>query len=339
LSGEVYFRVDGGNAYSLGMGHVYRCLKTADCLKDKGVASVFIMKDIKGGIRKVEENVYPVIKLPLNLALPEEIDFLKERCSGQILVTDIRGINNSYFTQLNGYCSKTVYFDDLGQHDFSPHILINPAIDPNLQRFKHRYLSTRYLLGEKYFILGKGFKRRRNIRKTIKTAMVSLGGADPANYTPSVLRILDRLKYNFEIMLILGPVFENFKEVDDLCRKSTKRVHILRNVSNMGELMCAADIAFVSGGDTALELGYTGTPGFIVPTIKYESDTAAYLESRRTFVNLGDIKKKRKAETIEKIEDVWENFYMRKEFSRNAKRLIDCKGLLRIMHALDIGEN
>lgn len=321
------------------MGHVYRCLKVADYLKKYGMEACFIMKDIEGGVRKVREKDYPIIKLPENIDIKKELNSLVNISAGQILITDIRGINNAYFAQISNCCSKTVYFDDLGQHDLAPDILINPAVVPSLRRFKRRHPSTLYLLGEKYFILGSGFQRKKSIKKAINKVLVSLGGADPANYTPYILKILEQTAPAFEVMLVLGPAFANFREIEDICRKAAKKIHVYKNVSNMGELMYEADIAVVSGGDTALELAYTGTPGLIAPTIQYEADTAAWLEAKRIFINLGDVRKKSEAESVKKIEEFWDDFSARKEFSGNAKRLIDGKGLLRIMHALDMQNN
>lgn len=297
------------------------------------------MKDIEGGIRKVREKHYPILKLPKDIDIKEEINSLINISAGHILITDIRGINSVYFTQINNCCSKTVYFDDLGQHDLAPDILINPAVVPSLRRFKRRHPSTRYLLGEKYFILGAGFQRKKTVKKAINKVLVSLGGADPANYTPCILKILEQTEHAFEVLLVLGPAFENFREIEDICRKAAKKIHVYKNVSNMGELMYAADIAVVSGGDTALELAYTGTPGLIAPTIQYEADTAAWLEDKGIFKNLGDVMKKSEAESVKKIEEFWNNFGARKMFSGNAKRLIDGKGLLRIMHTLGVRNN
>ncbi|MCX5884676.1 MAG: UDP-2,4-diacetamido-2,4,6-trideoxy-beta-L-altropyranose hydrolase [Proteobacteria bacterium] len=333
---NVFFRVDGGNLYSLGMGHVYRCLKFADFLRKKKIASVFVMKEIKGGIQKVEEGKYPIIKLPKGIDLQKEINKLRNICSKHILITDIRGLDNTYFEQLNNCCSRTIYFDDLGDNGLFPHVLINPSVTPLLQKYNKRQPSTKYLIGRHYFILGAGFRRKRNVRKTIKTALVCLGGADPANYTPTLLRVLERVTHDFEIMLILGPAFQKFYEIDEIHRRTKKRMCILRNVPNMGELMYNADIAFVSGGDIALELAYTGTPGFIIPTIEYENTTAAHFELKRVFLNLDDIKTKDPAKSIRKIEAFLDDFPKRMEFSQNAKNFIDGKGLKRIIYELGI---
>lgn len=332
----IYYRVDGGNVYSLGMGHVYRCLKFADYTKKRGIDSVFIMKDIEEGINKVKERGYKVIKFRKEIDKKNEIRKLKKICRDQILITDVRGIDNEYFLTLNAVCIKTIYFDDLGDNDFSPHILINPSVVPSLQRYKKRQATTKYLIGVKFFILGDGFKRKGQIKKTVKNVLVSLGGADPANYTPSILKIIGNLDYDFKINLILGPAFIKFKEVDYIVKQMNRKIKILRNVANMGELMYDADIAFVSGGDTALELAYTGTSGFLVPTIYYENETAGYLEGKKVFVNLGDIKRKSDEEILKKIDIFWNDFNMRKEFSRNTKKFIDGGGLKRVFREISI---
>tara|TARA_Y100000031_G_scaffold137207_1_gene161967 strand:+ start:23 stop:913 length:891 start_codon:yes stop_codon:yes gene_type:complete len=290
------------------------------------------MRDIREGVEKVIEKGHRILRLPEKIDEETEISNLEEMCRGQTLIMDIRRISNNYFVRLNNTCKKTIYFDDLGNNNYSPHYLINPSVTPALQKYKKKNSFTKYLVGEKYFILGgSGFKVKAEVKMTINKVFVSLGGADPANYTPSVLKLLAELPYNFKITLVLGPAFNNFEEVDNIVRQSKLDIDILANAKNMGELMFNHDLAFVAGGDTALELAYTGTPGILVPTIDYENTTAEFLESNDVFVNLGDIKKIPEAETKKKIDLFWNDYNKRKMFSGNSKRFIDGHGLSRIM--------
>lgn len=328
---KVFFRVDGGNVFSLGMGHIYRCLKLANYLRKKDTDAIFVMRDIPEGVKKIKENGYPVIRLPRRIDKKTEISILKKECSGGILVADVRRIDNNYFKILNTTCKTTVYFDDLGNNNLSPHVLINPSVTPELQKYRVKNRMTKYLIGEKYFILGdSGFKRKGNVNKKINNVLVSLGGADPACYTPRILRILDRLNHEFKIKVVLGIAYKHFKELKKALSGLKHKTEIFRNVSNMGELMQKADLAFVSGGDTCLELAFTGTPGILVPTIYYENITARYLEKRNIFLNCGDIKKISCFTVLKKIGLFWESYSLRNAFSGNAKRFIDGKGLSRV---------
>ena len=332
-----FFRVDGGNVYSLGMGHVYRCLKMANLLKKKGVNSSFIMKDIRGGINKVEENGYPVIRLPKKITKSAEIKRLIKISENNLLVIDIRKIDNDYFKQLNISCNKTVYFDDLGGNNLTPDILVNASVTPSLQKYEKKNRKTTYLIGPQFFILGTaGFKRKARIKAGILDVLISLGGADPAGYTKLLLPLLAGLDYDFRLKVVLGPAFRDLRTITVMVRKAKHEIHILKNVDNMGELMFNADIAFVAGGDTALELAYTGTPGLLVPTIHYEGATADYLEKKEIFVSLGDIKKISRGDILKKIDLFWHNTRMRARFSKNARSFIDGRGLQRIVDAIGI---
>ena len=113
-------------------------------------------------------------------------------------------------------------------------------------------------------------------------------------------------------------------------------IDILVNAKNMGELMFNHDLAFVAGGDTALELAYTGTPGIVVPTIDYENKIAEFLEKNKIFINLGDIKTNSKHGIRIKIDLFWNDNNKRKTFSENSKRFIDGKGLSRIIKNTDL---
>jgi len=335
---KFFFRVDGGNVYSLGMGHIYRCLKMADYLaSEKQIKSTFIMKNIRSGVQKVAEMGHSTLLLSEDMDEETEISHLEEICRDQTLIIDIRNIRNNYFMRLNKSVKKTIYFDDLGNNNYTPHYLVNPSVIADLQKYKKNNSTTKYLVGEKYFILGgHGFKPKSVVNKSINKVFVSMGGADPANYTPSVLKLLAELPNNFKTTLVLGPAFNNFEEVDNIVKQSKLDIDILVNAKNMGELMFNHDLAFVAGGDTALELAYTGTPGIVVPTIDYENKIAEFLEKNKIFINLGDIKTNSKHGIRIKIDLFWNDNNKRKTFSENSKRFIDGKGLSRIIKNTDL---
>lgn len=328
----IYFRADGGNIIGLGMGHVYRCLKIADFMNKMGRKTVFVMKDIEGGPGKAVENGHEVLTIPRDADEEYEISFLREKCSGHVLVVDVRGVSGGYFAKLNECCKSTVYYDDLGNAPSTPKFIINPSVSPGMTEYKSKSGRTTYLVGEKYFILGRAdVNPIGEPKRKIEKVLVSLGGADPANYTPGILAILGALPFDFRISLVLGPAFVRFKEVENAIRSIGKEVEVLKNIGNMLEVMCSHDLAFVAGGSTALELAYTGTPGILVPTISHECETSAYLQSKEIFCDLGDIKVGEKSEKYDKITKFWTDYDMRRTYSGNAKRFIDGKGLSRVL--------
>jgi UDP-2,4-diacetamido-2,4,6-trideoxy-beta-L-altropyranose hydrolase len=334
------FRVDGGSIFSVAMGHVYRCLKIANHLRERyGVRPVFLMRDFPEGQLKVREQGFPVASLAAMIDVEDDVRETASLAAGALLFIDVRHFEPEHIEGCRRRAEKVVLFDDLGGRDFRPDILVNPAVLPRHRQYPGRYDGVRYCLGLKYFILGKqSVSPRDQVPVKVEKILVSLGGADPSDYSQALLTRLISLKGRFTFRFVLGPAYRKDWEFRQLARESgiADDLEILENVSDLPAEMARADLAVVAGGDTCLELAWVGTPGMIVPTISYEAETAAYLQGQEVFVSLGDIKEATGAVTAAKLLDFAEDYSKRRIYAANGRKLVDGLGLERLMAVLSL---
>ena len=339
MNERVIFRVDGGNVYSLAMGHVYRCLKVAKIIAGRKVGAdlIFVMKDYEKGVKKVEEEDFEVVQIPHNWTIEEEIDFIDEFTkdfTSHIFIADIRHINNEYIAIVKTNRGHVIYFDDLGGHSLKPDVIINPSIAASSQRYPYHNEKTDYYIGGKYFIIDRTIflNPKDSIREKCNTILVSFGGADPCNLTCSILRTLVKLPIDINITVILGPAYNHHRELKKLLQTGQRQITIKTDVKNMYKEIMNADIGIVSGGDTCLEMIFTGTPAVVIPSIWYEKEVADYLVEKGAAKSIYSHEVEEKL--LNTIEDLIHNYSERQTLNRVAKNLVDGKGAERVFEII-----
>ncbi len=334
----VILRVDGGNVFSVAMGHVYRCLKLADYLREHcGISPLFIMKDYHGGVQKVREWDFDIITIPGDSDTHIDIEITKTHVQNALLIIDVRHYAPKHVDILRKNAKRTVLFDDLSGTDYRPDVLINPAVLPRHHEYPGGNSDVSYCLGPDYFILGRQKTRPRdNVSETVKSILVSLGGADPANYSMELLKKIAAISAEFQFNFVLGPGYGHKKEFRLMADELRADILIFEDVNDLTEMMAASDLAITAGGDTCLELAWTGTPGMIAPTISYEAETAEYLNKKEIFVSLGDIRNSTSEEVCSAIISFVDNYEKRHLFSANGRQLIDGMGIKRVVSTMEV---
>lgn len=332
------FRVDGGNIQSVAMGHVYRCIKLAVAARAMdGTEPRFIMRDYAGGVDKVREYGFETILLPKACSIDEDIELVSRVASGQTLFTDVRAYESEDVLKLREKAECLVLFDDLGRRDLQPHILVNPSVIPAHRQYPVNHDGVKYCLGLDYFLLGEHVGSPRvDTAPVVQRILVSLGGADPANYSAVLLKIIKPLAETIAFTFVLGPSYGRKQEIRAL-RESLgldNYVVLLQDVFDLASLMTEFDMVISAGGDTCIEMAWSGVPGMIAPTISYEGETADYMEQQGVAVNLGDIKTCDPEVVVKSITALANDFERRVSLSTKGRQLVDGKGEQRILKLL-----
>jgi len=331
---KVYFRVDGGDIYSVAMGHIYRCLKVARLLRDKlEIESTFIAKNYEEGVSKIKEEQFEILLLNNDCGLNDDVQLTSQYVSGKCLITDVRHYKENDVIMLKEMCECLIMFDDLGNSSISPNVVINPSAAPGHRKYDFR-TDTEYFLGPEYFFIATKAAPLSSVKEKVLNIAVSLGGADPARYTEEFVRKTIPLSSSYNFTFILGPAYDDIESFKALLSSLDFKAKVLHNIPDLPALFSKMGLVVTAGGDTCLELAYIGTPGLVVPTIEYEIETAKYLEGQEVFINLGDIKKLSNTAVCSKIISFAENLPKRKKYSENGKALIDGNGAKKVMNII-----
>ena len=158
----VVFRVDGGNIYSVGMGHVYRCVRLARLLLQKDIDSVFVMKNYPEGVAVVRSCDLSIELMDASLPAKAEAERVASLAVlvKAVLFVDLRSSKKAVVDHAEKQHIRTVVYEDVCTEHIEPTLLINPSSTA----FKEeRYASrkTRYLFGPDYFVLDPAIEKYR----------------------------------------------------------------------------------------------------------------------------------------------------------------------------------
>ncbi len=242
----VFFRADGSS--EIGMGHLVRCFSLAKMLSFdfeiafcSRVAPTSFIEDLdKAGFR-----YYP-------LRTDEEL--LNIINKGDITVLDNYQLGIDYHQKIREQKVKLVCIDDIHEKPFDADLIINhspvvKASDYEAQTY------TQFLLGVDYALLRptflKGALKHRKINN-LDSVLICFGGADPSNYTISVLKSCLSNNNFKQINVVTGVSYLHSDSLKEICDERVLFYHAL-NENEMFEVMSNSSLAIVPASGTLYE--------------------------------------------------------------------------------------
>ncbi|MCR4727534.1 MAG: hypothetical protein K5796_02615 [Lachnospiraceae bacterium] len=231
------------------------------------------------------------------------------------------------------------YIDDLKCYDYPIDLVVNYDLDVNTQL----YSAKKVLGGVEYAPLRNEFLGvDYDIRFKVARVFLSVGGTDPFQIIRKTYEYLYHNSYlvvntplpTFDI--ILGAYFtEEYKE-QLLKISGGQGVVFHENVSDISLLMRQCDLAISAGGTSIYELCAIGVPtiAFGMSDNQIEFLKSFYEEGMIEYI--GDIRTLSSPEKDIAVcyEQVRMNYGLRKQLSRNSRRMIDGKGAERIAESI-----
>lgn len=289
---KVVFRTDSSTR--IGSGHLMRCLTLAEGLREKGATVSFVCRDLPGDLRAmVSEKGFklfclqapkePGAGLDWNqhaawLGVPWQQDAEETlHCLRQAesfidwLIVDHYALDQQWESQMRPQVKKIMVIDDLADRRHDCDLLLDQNLYDDLESRYQELVQTacQQLLGPRYALLRSEFTAaRKQLRRRdgkLRSLLVFYGGADSTNDTIKALEAirLARLQH-VEIDVVIGAANSNMGKIEEFCWQLGARVHC--QVSNMAELMTAADLMLCAGGTTTWERCALGLPGVVTAT-------------------------------------------------------------------------
>lgn len=272
---KILFRVDA--SYSIGTGHVVRCVTLASQFRKHQVDVVFCMKRLKGNlIRWVEQQGFRVVE---NLE------------SADVAIIDHYGIDVNVERSLRSFFEKIIVIDDLANRVHDCDVLLDQNITAN---YSTRYeklvpVNCKKMLGPAYLMMRKEFidERRRLLKRSgeIKNLLVFMGGTDPTNETQKVLDALKVYSPFEEVHVVVGENNPMKNKIQTDVVNYGFKYH--EQINYMANLMNHVDFSIGAGGSTTWERCFLGLPS--TSTIVAENQLDSTLEAERlgVIINLG----------------------------------------------------
>ena len=272
---NIAFRVDASS--QIGTGHVMRCLTLADELQKVGGRSLFLCRVLQGDlIHFIEARGYDVVRLQIEESNSPSWEDDACQCVNALiggvewLVVDCYSLDICWETLLRTVAKQIFVIDDLADRPHNCDVLLdqNYYVD-SVNRYKGLIpVESSQLLGPLFSLLRSQFMEARSgIRKRdghIRRILVFFGGSDLKNESLRVLQAIRNMKYpEVCVDLIIGMQNPHRYKLKTFA-SSLKWITIHYQVSNMAELIAAADLYVGAGGTTTWERCCLGLPSLVI---------------------------------------------------------------------------
>lgn len=324
---KTFILTEGGK--NIGFGHITRSISLYQAFEDKGITPEFIVNEDESILDSLSDKRYRVFNWV------KEKDYLFNYIkNADIVIIDSYLAKRDIYNRISKLVKVPVYIDDGKRLNYPKGIVINSAICAEELDYPKNNGIT-YLLGAKYTPLRKEFWKvpEKEIKKEIKSVMVTFGGDDMHNITPRVLKLLIEEFPGLEKNVVIGRSFKNIKEIENLKDNKTKLFYC-PNAETMKYIMLESDIAISAAGQTLYELARIGSPTIAVFIAKNQLYNVKGW-AKRGFIDYVEFNKDKNI--LIKIVRLFENmksFEIRNRKSKIGNKFIDGKGSLRILNYL-----
>lgn len=313
-------------------GHLMECIVCAKELIAEGYAISFWIND----------NAEPALKKRIPCGYHEYKQSIEEDNTHffqvviseqvKVIVFNLRQITEKFLYKVKHMVSdntKILCIDEFGHRDLPADIIVNPMIVPYY--WDYGDCKARLYCGAEYLILpaepGMLHLRKKQINEKIERIVISMGGADPENYTLKLVKIVPELFEETEISIVIGAENKNRKEIEK--EAAYRKVSLYRNVTNLPEMMFETDVLICAGGNTLHEAACIGTPAIVIPSRPHEEQTAKCFQEKG-FGIVVDGQVDLKTEILNALYKI-NSLETRNEMSKNGKLVSDGLGRKRIV--------
>jgi len=247
MAKKVLFRTDGSS--EIGMGHLVRCFSIAKMLSTDFEISFYSRIVPNSFINDLKRAGFRYYSLNSD---EELLSIIKE---GDITVIDNYQLGIEYHQKIRKRNVKLVCIDDIHDKQFDADLIINhsPFVKPSDYKSK---AYTKFLLGIDYALLRPSFLtgalQNRKV-DNLNSVFICFGGADPNNYTFSVLNACVSNNIFKRINVVTGVTYLHSNSLTTI---SDKRLNFYSslNEKEMFDLMSSSSLAIVPASGTLYEV-------------------------------------------------------------------------------------
>jgi len=186
--------------------------------------------------------------------------------------------------------------------------------------FEHckKHLTGDRLSGLEYSIIRPEIRALQDFYSHTDGVLIAMGAGDLRGFGPQIAR--DLSKKGVKVTIIEGPLVKN--GYSDLI--NDPNIEVVRNPSNIGELMSQCEWAVSNGGGTMLELLCLGKAVVSMPQTKMENQLATFIKQRGGLIAVG------------KVSSTNPRKYELRRIGKQAGKLVDGRGLERIVALIEM---
>jgi UDP-2,4-diacetamido-2,4,6-trideoxy-beta-L-altropyranose hydrolase len=346
------FRVDA--SLHIGIGHLSRCLTLADALRARGVGTRFVCRHLtEAGAAMIGARGHELAQLPAGSAAAPHgwLGVAPEEDAAQSaallaperwdwLVIDHYALDARWERQLRGAAAQLLVIDDL---DDRPHDC-DLLLDQNLHAAGDaRYADkvpggVRRLLGPHYALLRGEFREARSRAPPrehgVRRILLSFGGTDAANYTAVAVQALRQLDLSGrDVDVVIGADHPHRQDLTGECEAAGFALHV--QPPNLAALMAAADLAIGAAGSMSWERCCVGLPCLALAVAANQQQLLRAAALAGALYAPGAAPDDA-AGLARQLRALLDNPLLLESLSRTASRLVDGRGVQRVLRAMGV---
>jgi len=335
----------------IGTGHIMRTYILAQKLSKLNIEVTFLLANtsekIKNWLTK-QDQTFEEIKPQVRNNAQELIPFLTAIKKGKqllLLDSDEPAFYKTNFQKTLRQFGIGIAMITLRNYPFNLDILHNQ----NPLSLKEQYeinSEAKKLLGLNFLIVKNEYislyeKSKTKNNPSVKTLLLTFGGADSKRLTVRVIKVLNNLpKHNkFKINVIVGALNQDYELINSLTENTHHDYVVYYNTPEMPKLMFESDLSINSGGLTVWELAICNTINFLIPTSDREIMTSEYLKAENLIFQEGDYNQITDQSISKTVLTIVEHKKKADEMCRNFHKLVNPGGADLLIKEIDLWYN
>ena len=354
--GMIGFRVDANE--KIATGHLMRCIAIATECRKRGEQCLFLLAEDKETSRLMDRN-FPFQVLHSDWQnMESELDSLGEIiCRKKLdwLVVDSYQATARYLAKLNQIV-PVLYVDDMAREKYEVSALLHYGLCGDLEMYLETYRGepVHIMAGTEYIPLREEFTSPHQMledeckvpssetvekERREKGILITTGGTDPYNITGQLLRscLEQDVFVGYQYHVIVGSMNAYEAELRVIADQHPE-VRLHKNVTNISDYMRGCEVAVSAGGTTLFELCACGTPTVCFSFAENQKGGTVDMGRRGIMLYAGDAREGDIVPCIlEHLGDFAESESLRSEYTTRMKKLVDGRGVRRIVDYLTSG--
>ncbi len=325
-------RADGGAR--IGSGHLTRVEALLDAWTESGGRSILFGAGVGAGQAQRLAQAGIEVRLPGSGEAAETVALAHE-VSAAAVILDGYAFDNDYHGAIARELPLAVIDDLMASGPVAP-LLINQNAGADAASYGET--TTRLLLGADYILLRRGL--RSAVERVPTTASadsmqavgIAFGGLDPLSLTLPTARALLGHLANQEVCAVMGSgaCASQLRALEELSQRDPRLV-VLQDVVAVEEQWCRFDVLIAAAGTTAYEALALGVPCVLLPTADNQRVVSAGVANAGAAIVLTEPDPEQAAS---RAAELLADARARDELSRRGRRLVDARGVWRVIDAL-----
>jgi UDP-2,4-diacetamido-2,4,6-trideoxy-beta-L-altropyranose hydrolase len=308
----------------IGFGHLRRCVILARTLQDCCVPAFLLDSNDLWSLEQVTgegwnsycrglDEIWAVMPDPLGILIDSRLiaglDRLIQRAKDRRI--------------------PVISIHDLGLNPLPSDIVIDGSITAFSGKAPSRdavsFSGTDYMVLDPSY--GRLHRRKKEIRGTIRSVFINLGGGDSERFFLKVLKGLKLRSRELEVVGVPGFISQMQER---LCRQDWKPLHLRWENRGIERYLAEADLAITAGGLAAYEALCSGTPLLALSYDSLQQATIKGLADKNACLDLGPGTELEPSKLCEALSLLDSDFELRKRLSICGKQIVDGRGAERV---------